>query len=469
MKKSSEENRSASRASAHADVTQNRSISQMVVDEEQAQAKFKTAQLQGEDEEVQAKFKTAQLQGDDEDVQAKFKTAQLKGDDEEVQAKFKTAQLQGDDEEVQAKFKTAQLQGDDEEVQAKFKTAQLQGDTEELQAKQLKADTNKTGMPDNLKSGIESLSGVDVSDVRVHYNSSKPAQMNAHAYAQGTNIHIAPSQEQHLPHEAWHTVQQKQGRVQPTTAVNGTPVNDNTSLENEADVMGAKALQMKTADSRVRPVQMKLNAIAVQLSALSEAKSEFKRHEKEFGWAKGWMGKEVSDLSGTPDSDSAKGLKHWAKETKEGAVRHYNELHFLRNNKGSIPNLRLGKSNSSEPDLKGTRSNDGKPRHIEVKTTHSTDNSAINKLVVKALTQLQNRKPGGGWSADVVLYLENAACLWPNSPSTSTKNFTNALKDQASIKINKPTKYKNVKIVKFQIWRASTSKMTSHTVDIDTL
>ena len=40
-------------------------------------------------------------------------------------------------------------------------------------------------MPDNLKSGIENLSGIDVSDVKVHYNSAKPAQMNAHAYAQG--------------------------------------------------------------------------------------------------------------------------------------------------------------------------------------------------------------------------------------------------------------------------------------------
>ncbi|MFM2375841.1 MAG: hypothetical protein RLZZ165_938, partial [Bacteroidota bacterium] len=47
---------------------------------------------------------------------------------------------------------------------------------------------NKTGMPDNLKSGIESLSGLPMDDVTVHYNSSKPAQLQAHAYAQGTDI-----------------------------------------------------------------------------------------------------------------------------------------------------------------------------------------------------------------------------------------------------------------------------------------
>jgi len=50
-------------------------------------------------------------------------------------------------------------------------------------------------------------------DVKVHSNSDKPAQINAHAYAQGTDIHPASGQEKHFPHEAWHVVQQKQGRV----------------------------------------------------------------------------------------------------------------------------------------------------------------------------------------------------------------------------------------------------------------
>lgn len=104
---------------------------------------------------------------------------------------------------------------------------------------------NQTGLSDNLKSGIESLSGTDISDVKVHYNSPKPAQLNAHAYAQGTDIHVASGQEKHVPHEAWHVVQQKQGRVQPTTSVNGAQVNDNPALEKEADVMGSKALQAK--------------------------------------------------------------------------------------------------------------------------------------------------------------------------------------------------------------------------------
>ena len=84
-------------------------------------------------------------------------------------------------------------------------------------------------------------------DVKVHKNSDKPAQLNAHAYAQGTDIHLSAGKEKHLPHEAWHVVQQKQGRVQPTKQLRSKlKINDDTGLEKEADIMGNKALQMKT-------------------------------------------------------------------------------------------------------------------------------------------------------------------------------------------------------------------------------
>ena len=101
-------------------------------------------------------------------------------------------------------------------------------------------------LPFQLKSGIEQLSGISMGEVKVHHNSDKPAQLQAHAYAQGTDIHLAKGQEKHLPHEAWHVVQQKQGRVKPTTQFKtGVPINDDLGLEKEADVMGARALQMK--------------------------------------------------------------------------------------------------------------------------------------------------------------------------------------------------------------------------------
>jgi hypothetical protein len=126
-------------------------------------------------------------------------------------------------------------------------TAHRQGDE---RAAQLQAvpSPNRTGLPDGLRSGIEALSGLSMDHVRVHYNSAQPAQLNALAYAQGSDIHLAPGQEQHLPHEAWHVVQQAQGRVRPTRQMkSGVPVNDDAALEREADVMGARALRVPTA------------------------------------------------------------------------------------------------------------------------------------------------------------------------------------------------------------------------------
>jgi hypothetical protein len=139
----------------------------------------------------------------------------------------------------------AQVSEEEEEepIQAKFETVQRQPN-----ATDSKPRPNNTGLPDNLKSGIEALSGLSLDHVKVHYNSAQPAQLNALAYAQGSDIHLAPGQEQHLPHEAWHIVQQAQGRVKPTMQMkDGVPVNDDAGLEREADVMGGRAIQKKPA------------------------------------------------------------------------------------------------------------------------------------------------------------------------------------------------------------------------------
>ncbi|WP_297337930.1 DUF4157 domain-containing protein [Algoriphagus sp.] len=98
---------------------------------------------------------------------------------------------------------------------------------------QPKKKENKTGLPDDLKAGIEHLSGYGLNEVKVHYNSTKPAQLQAHAFAQGNQIHLAPGQEKHLPHEAWHVVQQRQGKVKPTGQI---VQNANHSLSLNSDL-----------------------------------------------------------------------------------------------------------------------------------------------------------------------------------------------------------------------------------------
>jgi hypothetical protein len=102
---------------------------------------------------------------------------------------------------------------------------------------------NVTGLPERLKAGVERLSGLSLDDVRVRYNSPAPARYRALAHTQGTEIHVGAGQEKHLAHEAWHIVQQKQGRVRPTMRMKGgVAVNNDEGLEREADMMGAKAL-----------------------------------------------------------------------------------------------------------------------------------------------------------------------------------------------------------------------------------
>lgn len=151
--------------------------------------------------------------------------------------KTHSSSKQSGDSSFQAKAKNQAPEGSILQAYKKG-TAQLESQEEPAQLEE-----NNTGLPDNLKSGVENLSGHSLDDVKVHYNSPQPAALQAHAYAQGTDIHVAPGQEKHLPHEAWHVVQQKQGRVQPTRQLKGTTnINDDAGLEKEADVMGAKSL-----------------------------------------------------------------------------------------------------------------------------------------------------------------------------------------------------------------------------------
>lgn len=108
---------------------------------------------------------------------------------------------------------------------------------------------NQTGIPDDVKQRMEDSFGADFSGVRVYPESSKAPDVGALAYTQGTDIHFAPGQfkpdtstgQQLLGHELAHVIQQAEGRVQPTTEVGGMAVNDDMSLEHEADVLGAKA------------------------------------------------------------------------------------------------------------------------------------------------------------------------------------------------------------------------------------
>lgn len=51
---------------------------------------------------------------------------------------------------------------------------------------------NDTSLSDNLKNGVESLSGFSMDDVWVLCNSDKPAIVQVLTYTQWADIHVAP-------------------------------------------------------------------------------------------------------------------------------------------------------------------------------------------------------------------------------------------------------------------------------------
>jgi Domain of unknown function (DUF4157) len=220
-------------------------------DEEALAAQMKpVAQRQDtyDEEDLAAQMKPVAQREDVYDEEAL--TAQMKPvaqredmyDEEDLAAQMKPAAQREDiydEEDLAAQMKAvAQRQSmyDEDDLSAQMQPAQRAAG-----GAAAAAAAGPGGLPAPLQSGIQSLSGMDVSDVRVHRSSPKPAQIDALAYAQGNNIYLGAGQERHLPHEAWHVVQQRQGRVNATMQFNGTAINDSPGLEREADVMGGKA------------------------------------------------------------------------------------------------------------------------------------------------------------------------------------------------------------------------------------
>lgn len=127
---------------------------------------------------------------------------------------------------------------------------------------------SKSNLPDRLKASAEGLSGFSLNDVHIYYNSPKPARVDAAAYTQGADIHLGPGQEEHLAHETWHVVQQKQRRVKTTASVNGMALNDEQGLEQEAEQLGKKILSGNTANAgsltRMPPANPTIASLARQ-------------------------------------------------------------------------------------------------------------------------------------------------------------------------------------------------------------
>ena len=175
-------------------------------------------------------------------------------------------------------------------------------------AKNTRQDRDKyrdksTGIPVQMKHYIESKTGLSYDDVRIHYNSDRPRQFKALGYTQGNNIFLQHGQEKHLMHELCHIAQQKKGIVKPTSLIGEYVINDNTELENEAELC-------EDQYKREAPIQMLREAVAQgseTMGKMGMSESSFKYHTSAYFELEGygsdvvwsnkeyWMGKGEGD------------------------------------------------------------------------------------------------------------------------------------------------------------------------------
>ena len=90
-----------------------------------------------------------------------------------------------------------------------------------------KSENKSQKIDKNLKSGVENLSGLNLDDVKIHYNSEKPTQIQFEKDIQGRDIHLAPGQEKHLSNH---------NRI-----ISNLSINNDSALEHEADILGKKS------------------------------------------------------------------------------------------------------------------------------------------------------------------------------------------------------------------------------------
>lgn len=141
-------------------------------------------------------------------------------------------------------------------------------------------NSNMTGIPAEMKAQYEALSGFSFDDVRVHYNSDRPAQLQALAYTQGNQVYVGAGQEKHLPHELGHVVQQKLGVVKPNIQMEGVPINDEEALEHQADEMGNLQGSLEHGDRTVSSVNHVVQRKKTHFSDFLNEKDGKKRDEK---------------------------------------------------------------------------------------------------------------------------------------------------------------------------------------------
>jgi hypothetical protein len=348
-------------------------------------------------------------------------------------------------------------------------------------------------MPDTLKAGVEAMSGMSMDHVRVHRNSPKPAQLNAHAYAQGSDIHLAPGQEKHLPHEAWHVVQQAQGRVKPTMQMKGdVPVNDETHLEHEADVMGTKAAQLAIAPSLLEDMKVDVsgspgsNSVTQKVVQRAGVKAELQEAENNFSVfmdesqlidetrtevanaiyneykkpkknARDHFSDKVAHKGVNPNFDhgvayeKARRLNHWTQNSIMASTRIYEELlgaTQYNDDRGiGLEEITMGEDTTNEPDVYVRDQVAFESKHVD-----SASQGSVDGHITKCSEQLDSRKTNGPFNVAIVKWvahikISNSDNPWPYTPVSLRKAIKSGKVNVTNTALARIKKYENSSVL----------------------
>ncbi|HAS46342.1 MAG TPA: hypothetical protein DCS93_38025 [Microscillaceae bacterium] len=162
-----------------------------------------------------------------------------------------TSAIQAKQAPLQRKHKPP-IQTKQQPIQRKHKST-IQAKQRPVQRQTEASSSAGSASESQIKHNVSVLKGQDVTQAKVHYNSSEPAKINAAAYAQGNEVHLASGQEKHLGHELTHVAQQMGGQVTANQQANNglVNINDDPKLEKEADEIGTKASQGTTLQAKM--------------------------------------------------------------------------------------------------------------------------------------------------------------------------------------------------------------------------
>lgn len=188
----------------------------------------------------------------------------------------------------------------------------------------------------------QTLSRVDPSDMHIHRNNSEPDRLKAYVFMRGTDIILA--------HEAWHVVQQKQGRVQANSSFRGQVINSSPSLESEAYRMAQRVTSMPVSMNETAPSSTKIHRsaskIIAQLAPNQEGTAD-PQHLIDFVRRLEAEGLSRSEILGRVSEDHASNSNRYIYTDRYGWVdlRHFGAAGSLAQSTGSVVAEGLGLGN----------------------------------------------------------------------------------------------------------------------------